>query len=206
MSTSACPTDGPHSLYLTLSSPFFLSLSLSLFLCVFVYVSCCLPMAVLQSTRARTNVCYSLVERASATGRARVGERGNNIRNRLVRLLHKCQGPTHDIWNEFLFLISAACVAAAALQLLLLLCGASWRQLLHCISSRCLIFPLAHLLIYYVFRRHAAHNNNSNTTITRTEAQHRATNTLCPLWPSRCPAESDVCFGSSCSWRHYTAN
>lgn len=42
---------------------------------------------------------------------------------------------------------------------------------MHCISSRCLIFPLAHLLIYYVFRRHAAHSNNSNTTITRTETQ-----------------------------------
>lgn len=42
---------------------------------------------------------------------------------------------------------------------------------MHCISSRGLIFPLAHLLIYYVFRRHAAHSNNSNTTITRTETQ-----------------------------------
>lgn len=52
---------------------------------------------------------------------------------------------------------------------------------MHCISSRCLIFPLAHLLIYYVFRRHAAHSNNSNNNKNRSTAEQRTPSALCGL-------------------------
>lgn len=111
MSTSAGPTDSPHSLFLILSPSF----SLSLFLCVFVCGSCCLPMVALQSTQARTKVCYSLVGRECNRKRGTVGERENNIRNGLVHLLHKCQGPNswHIKWVSFPYFCWCCCCLAA---------------------------------------------------------------------------------------------
>jgi len=56
---------------------------------------------------------------------------------------------------SFLYFFFAVAVDVVAFAVAVVRCQLAG-CIVHCISSCCLIFPLAHLLIYYVFRRHHA--------------------------------------------------